>query len=79
MSSARVVAMGEILAEFVAERGAGPGTGAPGGGHARTGLYRGPFPSGAPPIFAEQAARCGARAAMVGGVGGDGFGRLALR
>lgn len=74
MSSARVVALGEILAEFVAEEPSG----APGGGHARTGRYLGPFPSGAPAIFVEQAARCGARAAMVGGVGADGFGRLAL-
>lgn len=70
MESPRVTALGEILAEFVAEE--------PGGGHARTGRYQGPFPSGAPAIFIEQAARCGARAAMAGGVGADGFGRLVL-
>ena len=62
--------MGELLAEFVAE--------GLGGGHARPGTYRGPFPSGAPAIFIDQVARCGAPAAMVGAVGADGFGRVIL-
>lgn len=62
--------MGELLAEFVAE--------GLGGGHARPGAYRGPFPSGAPAIFIDQVARCGAPAALVGAVGADGFGRVIL-
>jgi sugar/nucleoside kinase (ribokinase family) len=70
MSSGRIVAVGEILAEFVSET--------TGCGHARIGRYRGPFPSGAPAIFIDQAARCGVRAAMVGTVGADGFGDLIL-
>ena len=67
-----VVAVGELLAEFVA---VGPdgrlARGAPR-------LWAGPFPSGAPGIFCDQAARCGARAHMVGGVGRDAFGRAVL-
>jgi sugar/nucleoside kinase (ribokinase family) len=38
-------------------------------------LFEGPFPSGAPFIFAVQAARLGARAAAIGTVGDDAFGR----
>jgi len=44
----------------------------------RPGPFVGPFPSGAPFIFAVQAARLGARAACVGAVGGDAFGRFLL-
>ena len=38
----------------------------------------GPFPSGAPAIFIDQAARLGARCAMIGAVGDDDFGRVNL-
>lgn len=61
---------GELLAEFMAEE--------------RdqcfdvTGRFRGPFPSGAPAIFASQAARMGARVAYAGRVGRDGFGDLVV-
>ncbi|TPQ39887.1 sugar kinase, partial [Burkholderia ubonensis] len=63
---AEIVIVGELLAEFVAlERG--QGFDAPG-------LFAGPFPSGAPAIFADQAARLGARVAYAGCVGRDAFG-----
>jgi fructokinase len=63
---AAIVAAGELLAEFVAaERG--QGFDAPG-------AFVGPFPSGAPAIFADQAARLGASVAYAGCVGLDAFG-----
>ena len=40
------------------------------------GLFAGPYPSGAPAIFADQAARVGASTAMIGCVGPDDFGTL---
>jgi sugar/nucleoside kinase (ribokinase family) len=40
--------------------------------------FTGPYPSGAPFIFAVQAARLGARVAGVGAVGNDAFGRCLL-
>lgn len=43
------------------------------------GLFEGPFPSGAPFIFTVQAARLGAKAACIGAVGDDAFGRCMLR
>ena len=39
-----------------------------------TGSFLGPFPSGAPAIFIDAAARLGSRAGIIGGVGRDGFG-----
>jgi tagatose kinase len=42
------------------------------------GPFTGPYPSGAPFIFAAQAARLGARVAAVGAVGDDAFGRCLL-
>lgn len=63
-----IVTCGELLAEFVAES-----TGQP---FDRTGTYQGPFPSGAPAIFASQAALMGARVAYAGRVGRDGFGDI---
>lgn len=61
-----IVAFGEMLAEFVAET-VGQSLDAPGS-------FIGPFPSGAPAIFADQAARQGAKVAYVGHVGNDAFG-----
>ena len=66
-----IATVGEILVEFVS--------------HQRDCAleqladYSGPFPSGAPAIFLDQAARMGARTEMVGGVGNDGFGRSVMR
>jgi len=42
------------------------------------GTFLGPFPSGAPAIFADAVARLGHPAGIVGAVGDDGFGRCAV-
>jgi sugar/nucleoside kinase (ribokinase family) len=65
-----IASIGELLVEFVcADKG---------GGHRRLGAYTGPYPSGAPGIFIDQAARCGGRAIFVGAVGHDAFGEVIL-
>lgn len=68
MATAPTIATaGEILVEFVSHtRNCGL---------KQTGEYSGPYPSGAPAIFLDQAARMGARTEMFGGIGNDGFGR----
>jgi sugar/nucleoside kinase (ribokinase family) len=61
---------GELLVEFVAaDRNSR---------HRRPTSYRGPFPSGAPAIFIDQTARCGATALFAGAVGDDAFGEVIL-
>ena len=66
----RILTVGEIVVEIMAvERGEGflePLT------------LTGPFPSGAPAIFADQAARFGQPSALIGCVGDDDFGRVNL-
>lgn len=44
----------------------------------RAGEFKGPFPSGAPAIFIDTAARLGHSAKIIGGVGDDDFGRCLL-
>jgi sugar/nucleoside kinase (ribokinase family)/tagatose-1,6-bisphosphate aldolase non-catalytic subunit AgaZ/GatZ len=44
-----------------------------------TGRFMGPFPSGAPAIFADASARIGKKTGFVGSLGQDGFGRLLLK
>ncbi|MBQ7564340.1 MAG: sugar kinase [Lachnospiraceae bacterium] len=44
----------------------------------KEGLFRGPFPSGAPAICASAAARLGSRVALISGVGDDDFGKCIL-
>lgn len=66
--------IGELLVEFVcSEKDAR---------HLRAAAYVGPFPSGAPGIFIDQAARIaanfGGRAVFAGTVGDDAFGRVIL-
>jgi fructokinase len=65
---AAIVTMGEILVEVMATR--------IGQTFREPGLFAGPYPSGAPAIFADQAARVGAATAMIGCVGDDDFGAL---
>lgn len=67
---AQVVTIGEILVEIMATR--------IGQTFLEPGLFAGPYPSGAPAIFADQAARAGATVAMIGCVGPDDFGTLNL-
>lgn len=62
---AEIVTVGEIIVEMVATERDQP-LDAPG-------LFAGPYPSGAPAIFIDQAARMGRSAAIVGCVGQDGF------
>ena len=44
----------------------------------RPGIFKGPYPSGAPAIFIDTVARLGHRAAIAGGVGEDDFGKCLL-
>lgn len=65
-----IATVGEILVEFVSHQ--------TNCGLERISEYSGPYPSGAPAIFLDQAARMGAATEMIGGVGDDGFGRAVL-
>lgn len=68
---AAIVAFGELLAEFVAEE--------IGRGYLEPSTFAGPFPSGAPAIFADQAALLGASVAYIGHLGTDAFGQGIIR
>jgi sugar/nucleoside kinase (ribokinase family) len=67
LAIATIVAVGELLVEFVSHQ--------KGCGLEKISQYTGPYPSGAPAIFLDQAALWGAKTMMFGGVGNDGFGR----
>lgn len=62
--------IGEVLVEIVATT--------VGRGFTQPQPLIGPYPSGAPAIFADQCARMGGQVAMVGAVGDDDFGRMTL-
>jgi sugar/nucleoside kinase (ribokinase family) len=65
-----IASIGELLVEFVcADKD---------GYHRRVGTYSGPYASGAPGIFIDQAARCGGRCIFTGAVGDDAFGQVIL-
>lgn len=66
----KIVVIGEILAEILADT--------LGEGFRAQMPLTGPFPSGAPAIFVDQAARIGQPCAIVSTVGDDDFGRLNL-
>ena len=67
---AAIGSLGELLVEFIcAEKD---------GHNRRAASYAGPFASGAPAIFIDQAARVGARAIFAGAVGDDAFGQVLL-
>ncbi len=63
-----IITVGEILAEIV--------TDSLGQTFRESGLLHGPYPSGAPAIMIDQAARQGVRTAIMSKVGDDDFGRL---
>ena len=65
-----ILTIGEILVEIMATE--------PGDGFLEPIKLVGPFPSGAPAIFIDQAARFGQPAAIIGCVGDDDFGRVNL-
>ena len=66
----RIGCIGELLVEFVCS--------SKNGHHRTAGVYSGPFPSGAPGIFIDQAARVGAACIFLGAVGDDAFGQVIL-
>jgi sugar/nucleoside kinase (ribokinase family) len=65
-----VIAIGELLVEVMRTEVDAP--------LSEPALFTGPYPSGAPAIFASQAARLGHKTAMIGALGKDDFG-LCLR
>ncbi len=69
-NGAVVGSLGELLVEFVCTEKDGH--------NRRATSYVGPFPSGAPGIFIDQAARAGAKAIFAGAVGDDAFGTVLL-
>ena len=66
----KILVIGEILVEIMADT--------KGDGFSEPQALTGPFPSGAPAIFASQAARLGQPVAIISGVGDDDFGRINL-
>ncbi|MBE7030846.1 MAG: sugar kinase [Ruminococcaceae bacterium] len=62
--------MGEIIVEIMRNTENAPLD--------RPGVFLGPFPSGAPAIFADTVARMGHRAGIIGGVGNDDFGKCLM-
>lgn len=66
-----IATVGELLVEFVSHR--------KNCGLQQISDYSGPYPSGAPAIFLDQASRMGARTELIGGVGDDGFGHSLLQ
>lgn len=70
LQKSTIATIGEILVEFVSHK--------KNCGLRNVSDYSGPYPSGAPAIFLDQAARMGAKTEMFGGVGDDGFGHSVL-
>ncbi|HDD40162.1 MAG TPA: sugar kinase [Nitrososphaeria archaeon] len=72
MSSRRldVITIGECLVEIMRDKRDVP--------HSVPGTYLGPYPSGAPAIFADACARLGLKVGIIGAVGKDDFGKLLL-
>jgi sugar/nucleoside kinase (ribokinase family) len=66
----KIVIIGEVLVEIMADK--------VGEGFREVQSLTGPFPSGAPAIFADQAAKMGQPVAIVSAVGDDDFGHLNL-
>ena len=65
-----IITMGEMLVEIMREKEDMP--------LYETHTFRGPFPSGAPAICMDAAARLGCKTAIIGGVGRDDFGKCLL-
>ncbi len=65
---AEIITVGEILVEVMAKH--------VGQTFEQSGEFVGPFPSGAPAIFIDQATKAGSSGAILSKVGNDGFGRL---
>lgn len=65
-----IVIMGEMLVEIMRDVVGVPLD--------EAGVFKGPYPSGAPAICIDAAARLGSRTAIIGGVGKDDFGKCLL-
>ncbi len=65
-----VMTIGECLVEIMRDKRDVP--------HSVPGTYLGPYPSGAPAIFADACARLGLRSGIIGAVGRDDFGKLLI-
>ena len=65
-----VITIGECLVEIMRDKRDVP--------HSVPGTYLGPYPSGAPAIFADACARLGLKVGIIGAVGKDDFGKLLL-
>lgn len=65
-----ILTMGEMLVEIMREQEDVP--------LCEAGVFRGPYPSGAPAICIDAAARLGCKTAIIGGVGKDDFGKCLL-
>lgn len=65
-----IMTMGEIIVEIMRTEVDRPLD--------KAALFKGPFPSGAPAIFIDTVARLGHKAAIVGGVGDDDFGKCLI-
>ncbi|MGI9389148.1 MAG: carbohydrate kinase family protein [Boseongicola sp.] len=70
MSELTIFAIGELLVEFASHR--------EGCALAELSDFSGPYPSGAPAICIDQAARMGAQTALYGGLGEDNFGKVLM-
>lgn len=68
--SVSICTIGELLVEFLAKE--------PNQGFMAPGEFLGPFPSGAPAIYADQVAKLGFQSALFSCVGKDDFGRMCL-
>lgn len=67
---AEIITMGEIIVEIMRKNENSPLD--------TPDLFSGPYPSGAPAIFADTASRLGHKSAIIGGVGDDDFGKCLL-
>lgn len=67
---ADLLIMGEILVEIMRDREDVP--------LGQTGIFKGPYPSGAPAICIDAAARLGCNTVLIGSVGRDDFGQFVL-
>ena len=63
-----IISMGEALVEIMREK--------IGAGLDKPEVFIGPYPSGAPAIFADCAARLGGKVGFIGTVGNDDFGKV---
>ena len=67
---AEIWTMGEMIVEIMREKENEPLD--------KAGVFRGPYPSGAPAIFIDTVARLGHKGGIIGGVGKDDFGKCLL-